>query len=53
MSSVKETLCRLSEINAVSGNEKSICETLAEMLKEYSESVYIKNNCVFADFGAE
>ena len=23
------------------------------MLKEYSESVYIKNNCVFPDFGAE
>lgn len=48
---IKKTLKTLCNVRGVSGNEKNICDTALELLKEYCPDSYIKNSCVIGTFG--
>lgn len=48
---LKETIKRLADCSGVSGDEYPAAELALDYLKEYTDDCYIKNNCVFGNFG--
>lgn len=48
---LKETIKKLADCGGVSGDEDSAAKLALGLLREYTDDCYIKNNCVFGNFG--
>ena len=48
---LKEVIKNLADCNGVSGDETEACALALGYLKEFTDDCYIKNNCVFGNFG--
>ncbi len=48
---LKNIIFTLANADGVSGNERNVCDKAVEMLKNYTDDCYIKNNCVIANIG--